>query len=100
MGHEEDSFRPTFDELLHEFSLLYQQEWATYREVFVEQESDFTGESPIDIPSENELYSNRVRAFSAADFLDNSLYQVQVDDSSDTVSNVDSYRVAQPLVIN
>lgn len=85
--HEEDPFRPSFDELLSEFTAFYQQEWDMYREIVVD-------DPEIISISDNESFFNvdkqqpnttpdkprkacRVRAYSSIDIAENSSYQIQ-----------------------
>jgi serine/threonine protein kinase len=88
--HEEDLFRPTFTELLTEFTQLYNQEWSQYRLV---------------IPGPNELplltnqslagHHYRIVSFSAEDIVANDAYQTSPStphhsDKEDSTS----YRIA------
>ena len=73
--HEEDLFRPTFEELLREFVYQSQQEWSAYREVLREHSLEGS-DAPVSLncTSSSDLRSFRVQSFSAADIVENSLY--------------------------
>ena len=86
--HEEDLFRPNFDELLGEFVDQHQQEWSTYREVAERRPLSL----PLLPPSQaldfdfTSGYGVRVQSFSISDIAENSSYYAAFPRTQDTCS--------------
>eukprot|EP00012_Vannella_robusta_P012529 CAMPEP_0206204800 /NCGR_PEP_ID=MMETSP0166-20121206/13781_1 /ASSEMBLY_ACC=CAM_ASM_000260 /TAXON_ID=95228 /ORGANISM="Vannella robusta, Strain DIVA3 518/3/11/1/6" /LENGTH=874 /DNA_ID=CAMNT_0053624579 /DNA_START=1105 /DNA_END=3729 /DNA_ORIENTATION=+ len=106
--HEEDEFRPTFDELLADFVKLHQQEWSMYREVFVDNMGHSIhqrGQAAVRDVIHN-TNNCRLTAYSAADIAENSSYHVEGPQYAQQDDNrvEDTYRTAessiQSLLIN
>lgn len=96
--HEEDSFRPTFSELLKEFTLLYNQEWCQYRVVIPSGPDELSlGMLPtMDQSLVGNLY--RIVSFSAEDIVANDAYQSSPvstpSHSEKSEDSITSYRFA------